>query len=57
MEDSIILSEEKCLTYVGGGINITAAFLSSISTFIKTCYGIGQSLGSNLRRLITGQSC
>ncbi len=50
-----MLSNEELISVRGGGI--TASLFSSLSRFIETIYNIGQSVGSSIRRAITGRSC
>lgn len=39
----------------GGGI--TSAFINSISKGITTFYDLGRSLGSSIRRIVSGSVC
>jgi hypothetical protein len=55
MQDSIKLSESQMLSYMGGGIS--AALINAFNSVIKTFYGVGQNLGSTLRRLISHNYC
>jgi hypothetical protein len=51
----IILKREELINVVGGSISGT--MLNAISKGINTIFEIGQSLGSSIRRFITGKLC
>lgn len=53
----MILSKKESINYIGGASIITSAFLSSITSFVKTIYTIGQNFGSTIKRLISGKTC
>ena len=55
MQDSIKLSEKQMLSYTGGAIS--AALVNAFNGIIKTCYTVGQNLGSAFRRLISHNYC
>lgn len=57
MQDSMILSKEEAMTYVGGAGTIKAAVVSAITSAAKFIYELGQNLGSTVRRLKTNTSC
>ena len=56
MQDSIKLDDVQMLSYVGGA-GITAALINAFNTLIKTFYGVGQNIGSTVRRLINHNYC
>ena len=47
----------KELMNIEGGAGITAAFLNSVSRAISTLMEVGRTLGSALRRTISGNVC
>lgn len=56
MQDSIKLDDKQMLSYVGGA-GISAALINAFNTLIKTFYGVGQNLGSTVRRMINHKYC
>lgn len=40
-----------------GGINITAALVSGLTSAVSKIFELGQNLGSALRRLTSGKVC
>ena len=58
MEDKVIkLSDSETTTYIGGAGAITATLISAVTGLIKTIYGMGQDLGSALKRVVTRKGC
>lgn len=51
-----MLEKEELLEIVGG-INITGSFLNSIYKCVNTIMDVGRSLGSAIRRAISGSMC
>ena len=56
MQDSIKLDDMQMLSYTGGA-GITAALINAFNSLIKTFYGVGQNLGSTVRRVINHNYC
>lgn len=50
------LKDEELMN-VDGGAGITATFLNSVSRAISTLMEVGRTLGSALRRTISGKTC
>ena len=58
MEDKALqLSDNEAVSFIGGAGTITATLISAVTGLIKAFYGIGQDLGSALKRAIKKQSC
>ena len=53
----IELKKEELLSVSGGANWITASFLNSVSRAITTLVDLGRSLGTSLRRSISGKVC
>lgn len=49
------ISAKEQEKYVGGAV--TASLVNAVTGLIKIIYNIGQNLGSNVRRLISGTQC
>lgn len=56
MQDSVKLDDMQMLSYTGGA-GITAALINAFNSLIKTFYGVGQNLGSTIRRVISHSNC
>ena len=41
----------------GASLSLTGAILNAITSLAKYVYTLGQSLGSSMRRLVTGKTC
>lgn len=41
----------------GGAFNFTTTFFNSISRYITTIKGLGESIGSSIRRLLSRNFC
>ncbi len=50
------LNKEELLE-IKGGLDLTGALISSIIKGINTFLDLGRSLGSSLRRSLTGKTC
>ena len=50
-----MLTSEELVLVRGGGI--TATLLNSISRFMDTVFSLGQTVGSSIRRLVSGKVC
>lgn len=48
---------DKELSKITGGVNITAALLSAVAKGITTIMNLGQTLGSSIRRLLKKNYC
>ena len=53
----IKLKKEELLNISGGANWISASFLNSISRAISTLVDLGKSLGTSIRRSISGKVC
>lgn len=51
----MLLSDKELLEVVGG--SITSTFINSISKGITTIVDLGRSLGSAIRRIVSGSIC
>lgn len=52
------MTDKELYSIVGGATKtITAAFLNSIIRGISTIFEIGQSVGTAIRRAISGKTC
>ncbi len=49
--------EKKEMLEISGGASLTASMLSAIYHTIEVLYKIGESLGSYIRRKISGKMC
>lgn len=50
-----MLTNEELVLVRGGGI--TATLLNSLSRYMDTIFGLGQTVGSSIRRLISKKVC
>jgi hypothetical protein len=53
----IRLSNQALLQVNGGGGGLSGALLNGFSRFFKMIHDIGESLGSSIRRLVSGNLC
>lgn len=53
----IELKREELLNISGGANYLSASFLNSISRAITTLVDLGRSLGTSIRRSISGKVC
>ncbi len=53
----MILSKEELLNVTGGDFTITATFLNALSRGVSTIADLGRSLGSAIRRIVSGSIC
>ena len=51
------IQKEEMMKIVGGGTDISGAILNAISGCIETIFGIGQAVGSAIRRIRSGNLC
>ena len=51
------LNKEEMLNVIGGSNWITSAFLNALSKAANTLLGLGRSLGTAIRRTISGKVC
>ena len=51
----MILTNKELATINGGGLSAT--LLNALSRAVSTVFSIGVSIGSSLRRLISGKAC
>ena len=51
----MIINSDESIKYAGGATS--SAVITAFTNMIKTLYGIGQNLGSAIRRLISGTTC
>ncbi len=51
------LEKETMKRIIGGGTDISGAILNAISGCIETIFGIGQAVGSAIRRIKSGNLC
>ena len=51
------MSEVELKTIYGGSFNFTTTFFNSISRYITTVKGLGESIGSSIRRIIKRKYC
>ena len=52
------ISKNESQKVIGGAsTSFSGAILSAITDLVKYVYSLGQSLGSSMRRLITGKTC
>lgn len=51
------ISTKEELLLIEGGLDISAALISAFTTGIKTILDVGRSLGTSIRRIITGKIC
>ena len=45
------------LSKINGGLTISAALYSSMSSLLSTVFGIGQAVGSSIYRTVNGKTC
>lgn len=57
MLDSMILSKNEALSYVGGASAIKATLITAITSAAKFLYEMGQNLGSSIKRYRTNTMC
>ncbi len=50
------LKKEEML-YISGGASISASFLNALSRAVTTLVDLGRSLGTSIRRTISGKVC
>lgn len=53
----IELKREELLSISGGANYLTASFLNAVSRAITTLVDLGRSLGTSIRRSISGKVC
>ncbi len=51
------IKKEKAMQIVGGGTDISGAILNALAGCIETIFGIGQAVGSAIRRIRSGSLC
>ena len=53
----MLSNKDNDLYNIVGGASITGTFLSALAKSVTTIYNLGRSLGSSLRRAISGRIC
>ncbi|MBR4262096.1 MAG: hypothetical protein IKQ35_01875 [Bacilli bacterium] len=51
------IEKEELYLISGGGISLTGTFINAVTGLTKVVLEVGRSLGSSLRRSITGKLC
>ncbi len=51
------LNDHEMSLVVGGKINLSGSLISAANRLVKTVYGIGQNVGSTIRRLVDRRLC
>ena len=42
---------------IGGASSFSGAIVNAVTSLVKYVYTLGQSLGSSIRRMVTGKMC
>ena len=51
------IKKQESMVIIGGGVSITGALVEAVSGVIEVVFGIGQALGSAIRRISGNKLC
>ena len=57
MDNMENLNDKQLMNIEGGANWFTASFFNAAARAIETVLGVGRSLGSSIRRLVSGKTC
>ncbi len=56
-EEKMTLLQNNQLIMIKGGLNISGTLLNSIARLMNSIMDAGRSLGSGIRRMVSGRKC
>lgn len=51
------IENDELKVIIGGALNFSGAIVNALTGIVKYVYSLGQSLGSSIRRIVTGNMC